>query len=333
MSGALRGRRGAAVALIALAMGLLLPLVPGIYTVFAANLLCFAMFALSFDLLLGFTGLLSFGHALFWGGGAYLAAISIVNLHLPTPLAVVVGTSYAALLAVVVGALSIRRAGIYFAMITLALAQFQYFVVIQLRDVTGGENGLHFDTRGTLFGLPLDGDRVFYYVVLGALALAVAFAVRVVNSPFGMVLAAMRENEQRARSVGYDVQRFKLVAFVMSGTIAGLAGTLFAINNRLVGLDVADWHTSGKVVMMTILGGIGTLYGALAGAGLFESLEYFVSKTPIGDKTNVVMGTIFALVILTARRGIVGEILSALNAHRPLRVEDEPAVPVTEAVG
>ncbi|GAC1402377.1 MAG: branched-chain amino acid ABC transporter permease [Candidatus Velthaea sp.] len=325
MIAGLRGRSGAFVALIALTIGIVLPLVPGVYTVFAANLVCFAIFAVSFDLLLGFTGLLSFGHALFWGGGAYAAAMASIGLHAPMPLAVLLGTLYAALASLVIGALSIRRAGIYFAMITLALAQFQYFAVFQLRDLTGGENGLHFDSRGTLLGIPLDSDRVYYYVVLACAVLVMIFTLRVVSSPFGMVLSAMRENEARARSIGYNVQRFKLVAFIMSGTIAGFAGTLYALNNRLVGLDAVDWHTSGKVVMMTILGGIGTLYGPLAGAGLFESLEYFVSKTPIGDKTNIIMGTIFAVVILTARRGIVGELLGVLGRRKTPLTEEEPA--------
>jgi branched-chain amino acid transport system permease protein len=324
---ALRGGRGRRVALAALLFGIVLPFVPGVYTVFATNLACYALFAVAFDLLLGFTGLLSFGHAMFWGGAAYVAAIAVVNAHLPPLLGVAAGTVYAGLAALVVGALSIRSAGIYFAMITLALAQLQYFVVFQWHDLTGGENGLQFNSRGTLAGLSLENDRIFYFVVLVIVALCFAFALRVVGSPFGLVLTAMRDNEARARSIGYDVARFKLIAFVMSGTMSGLAGALFALNNRLVGLDVVDWHTSGKVVMMTILGGIGTLYGAIAGAGLFESLEYFVSKTAIGDKTNIVMGTIFAIVILTARRGIVGELLAVRgkSVTRSADVEPEPA--------
>ena len=325
MTTALRGRRGQIAALVALFVGVLFPFVPGVYTVFATNLACFALFALAFDLLLGFTGLLSFGHAMFWGGAAYVMTIAVVVGHLPPALSVVIGTLYAGVIALLVGALSIRSAGIYFAMITLALAQLQYFVVFQWHDLTGGENGLQFSSRGTLAGLSLENDRVFYFVVLLIVALCFAFVLRVVSSPFGMVLGAMRDNEARARSIGYDVPRFKLIAFLMSGTISGLAGALYARNNRLVGLDVVDWHTSGKVVMMTILGGIGTLYGAIAGAGLFESLEYFVSKTAIGDKTNIVMGTIFAIVILAARRGMVGEIL-AFRANRaaPLETEREP---------
>ena len=334
MTASLSGRRGALVGLAALLIGIVLPLVPGVYTVFATNVVCFALFAVAFDLLLGFTGLLSFGHAMFWGGSAYVATIAIIAGHLPAPLAVVLGTLYAAVLALGVGAVSIRSAGIYFAMITLALAQLQYFVAFAWHDVTGGENGLQFDSRGSLGGLSLENDRVFYYLVLIVVALCVAFVVRVVGSPFGLVLAAMRENEPRARSVGYATNRFKLVAFVMSGTLAGLAGGLYALNNRLVGLDLVDWHTSGRVVMMTILGGIGTLYGAIVGAGLFESLEYFVSKTPIGDKTDIVMGTIFAIVILTARRGLVGELLAALtNRQRTVAiVEAEPEPAAAEAV-
>jgi branched-chain amino acid transport system permease protein len=332
MTSALRGRRGRWIALFALLIGVALPFIPGVYTVFATNLACFALFAVAFDLLLGFTGLLSFGHAMFWGGAAYVATIAIVNAHLEPVLGVVLGTVYAAIVALLVGALSIRSAGIYFAMITLALAQLQYFIVFQWHDLTGGENGLQFASRGTLVGLNLENDRVYYFVVLAIVALCFAFAVRVVDSPFGLVLGAMRDNESRARSIGYDVGRFKLIAFVMSGALSGLAGALYALNNRLVGLDAVDWHTSGKVVMMTILGGIGTLYGAIAGAGLFESLEYFVSKTPIGDKTNIVMGTIFAIVILSARRGIVGELL-AIRTRPSLAVpEAEPEPTPLEVV-
>jgi branched-chain amino acid transport system permease protein len=332
MTADLAGARGRRLALAALLAGIVLPFVPGVYTVFAANLVCFVLFAVAFDLLLGFTGLLSFGHAMFWGGSAYAAVIAITGAHVPPLAGVILGTLYAALLALVVGALSIRSAGIYFAMITLALAQLQYFVVFQWHDLTGGENGLQFSSRGTLAGLSLENDRVYYFLVLAVVVACFWLALRIVESPFGLVLTAMRDNEARARSVGYDVNRFKLIAFVMSGTMSGLAGGLYALNNRLVGLDAVDWHTSGKVVMMTILGGIGTLYGAIAGAGLFESLEYFVSKTPLGDKTNLVMGTIFAIVILTARRGIVGELLAARIERRPAAPPAEPEPAPLEVV-
>ncbi len=309
MTTALLGtRRGAIVAAVLLAIALALPKL--VYPVLAIDIVAYALFAVAFDLLLGFTGLLSFGHAMFWGGAGYVSTILIAKAHAPFPLAVVAAIVYAALLALIVGAIAIRRQGIYFAMITLALAQLQYFFAYQLGAWTGGENGVQLAGRGTLFGLTLENDVAFYYAVLAVAALGTFFVVRVVRSPFGAVLGAMRENEQRAIALGFRVDRYKLVAFVLSGTLAGLAGVLFAVGNRLSGLDGVDWHTSGKVVMMSILGGIGTVFGPIAGAGIFESLDYFVSKTAIGDKTNIVMGTIFALCVLLFRRGIVGELLA-----------------------
>ena len=321
----IEGRRGLAVGAALLALGLVLPFLPGVYVVFAIDLLCFALVAVAFDMLLGFTGLLSFGHALFWGGSGYLATIAIAHGVTSFPLAVLCGVAYAAVLSLAVGALAVRRSGIYFAMITLAIGQIQYFLAFQLVDLTGGENGLQVGTRGTMFGLPLENDHVYYFLVLAIVAVATALAVRIVTSPFGAVLAAMRENENRAKSVGYDTDRFKLAAFVMSGTMAGLAGALFSIGNRLSGLDGVDWHTSGAIVIMTILGGIGTIYGPIVGAAVYESLDFFVSKTAIGDKTNIVMGLVFAIVILVARRGIVGEILHRLFARAPIVEEEEAA--------
>jgi len=306
-------RRGAIVAAVLLVIALALPKL--VYPVLAIDIVAYALFAVAFDLLLGFTGLLSFGHAMFWGGAGYVATILIAKAHIPFPLAVVAAIVYAALLALIVGAIAIRRQGIYFAMITLALAQLQYFFAYQLGGWTGGENGVQLAGRGTLFGIGLENDVAFYYAVLAVAALGTYLVVRVVRSPFGAVLGAMRENEQRAIALGYRVDRYKLVAFVLSGTLAGLAGVLFAVGNRLSGLDGVDWHTSGKVVMMSILGGIGTVFGPIAGAGIFESLDYFVSKTAIGDKTNIVMGTIFALCVLLFRRGIIGELL-ALRTKR-----------------
>ncbi|MEA2784699.1 MAG: branched-chain amino acid transport system permease protein [Candidatus Eremiobacteraeota bacterium] len=306
-------RRGAIVAAVLLLIALVLPKL--VYPVLAIDIVAYALFAVAFDLLLGFTGLLSFGHAMFWGGAGYVATILIAKAHAPFPLAVVAAIGYAALLALIVGAIAIRRQGIYFAMITLALAQLQYFFAYQLGGWTGGENGVQLAGRGTLFGMPLENDVAFYYAVLVVAALGTYLVVRVVRSPFGAVLGAMRENEQRAIALGYRVDRYKLIAFVLSGTLAGLAGVLFAVGNRLSGLDGVDWHTSGKVVMMSILGGIGTVFGPIAGAGIFESLDYFVSKTAIGDKTNIVMGTIFALCVLLFRRGIIGELL-ALRTKR-----------------
>ncbi len=321
----IQGRRGLLVGAVLLTIGLVLPFVHGVYVVFAIDLLCFALVAVAFDMLLGFTGLLSFGHALFWGGAGYVASIAIAHGVGSFPLALLAGVAYAAILSLAVGALSVRRSGIYFSMITLAIGQIQYFLAFQLVDLTGGENGLQISTRGSFFGLSLDNDYAYYYLVLAVVALATAFAVRVVTSPFGAVLAAMRENENRAKSVGYDIDRFKLAAFVLSGTMAGLAGALFSLGNRLAGLDGVDWHTSGAIVIMTILGGIGTIYGPIVGAAVYQSLDFFVSKTPIGDKTNIVMGLVFAIVILVARRGIVGEILHRAFARAPIVEADEPA--------
>jgi branched-chain amino acid transport system permease protein len=319
----IKGRRGALAGAVLLALGLVLPFVPGVYIVFAIDLVCFALAAVALDVLLGFTGLLSFGHALFWGGAGYVA--TLLNAHGVTsfPLAILAGVVYACVLSVVVGALSVRRSGIFFAMITLAIAEIQYFVVFQMSDLTGGENGLPVQTRGTFFGLPLENDVFYYYVALAALAIGVAFAVRVVTSPFGAVLSAMRENEVRAKSIGYDTDRFKLAAFVISGTLAGLAGALYTLGNRFAGTDGVDWHTSGAIVIMTILGGIGTIFGPVVGAALYQSLDFFVSKTAIGDKTNLVMGLIFAVVILVARRGLVGEILHATFKRAPLVEREE----------
>jgi branched-chain amino acid transport system permease protein len=304
----LGSRRGTIVAVVILLIALVLPKL--VYPVLAIDIVAYALFAVAFDLLLGFTGLLSFGHAIFWGGAGYVSTILIAKAHVPFPLAVLAALVYAAILALIVGAIAIRRQGIYFAMITLALAQLQYFFAYQLGEWTGGENGVQLSGRGNLFGIPLENDVAFYYAVLAVAALGTYLVVRVVRSPFGAVLNAMRENEQRAVALGFRVDRYKLVAFVLSGTLAGLAGVLFAVGNRLSGLDGVDWHTSGKVVMMSILGGIGTIFGPIAGAGIFESLDYFVSKTPIGDKTNIVMGTIFALCVLLFRRGIIGELLA-----------------------
>jgi branched-chain amino acid transport system permease protein len=326
----IRGRRGLAVGLILLALGIALPNI--VYPVFAIQLVSFALVAVSFDLLLGFTGLLSFGHAMFWGGAGYVATILVARAGWTSfPAVMLAGVGFALVLAVLVGYIAVRRSGIYFAMVTLAVAQIVYFMAYQFNGLTGGENGTQIPTRGALFGSGLDSllhvslenDRAFYYVALAIVVAGVLFAIRVVNSPFGAVLAAMRENEPRARSIGYDTNRFKLVAFVMSGTLAGVAGVLYAIGNRLSGLDGVDWHTSGKIVMMTILGGIGTIFGPIVGAGLFESLEHYVSQTIVGDKTNLVMGVIFAAIILVARRGIVGEILHRLFAPRRIAVEDE----------
>ncbi len=294
------------VALLA-AIGLVLPWF--VYPVFATQLLCFALFAVSMDLLFGYVGLLSFGQAMFWGGGGYAAAILLQRLHADAALAILGATAYAAILAFVVGAISVRRSGIYFAMITLAVAQIQYFTAFQFTDFTGGENGINLDSRGWLFGVHVPSDRAFYYVVLVLVALGVWLALRVVRSPFGGVLQAMRENEPRAIALGYRVNRYKLAVFTHRRCARRLRRRAGGAGEPAGRARAVDWHTSGAVVMMTVLGGIGTIVGPIVGAGIFESLDYFVSKTPIGPETNLVMGAIFAVCVLAFRRGIVGSFL------------------------
>jgi branched-chain amino acid transport system permease protein len=280
-----------------------------IYPIVAIDILCFALFAVALDLLFGFAGLLSFGQAMFWGGSGYVVAILVQNLHLDGAVALGAGVVYAAVLATLVGALVVRRSGIYFAMITLAIAQIEYFVAVQLKDLTGGENGLPMDTRGTFLGVHLSNDTAFYFLTLAIVALCVWAVIRVVGSPFGTVLRAIRQNETRTIALGYRVNRFKLATFVISGVLCGLAGGLYALGNRLAGLEMIDWHTSGAVVMMAILGGSGTIVGPIIGAGIYQIIEYFVSKTAIGQETDLVLGLVFAVCILAFRQGIVGGVL------------------------
>jgi branched-chain amino acid transport system permease protein len=289
-------------------IALVLPKV--IYPLVAIDVLCFALFAIALDLLFGFAGLLSFGQAMFWGGSGYVAAMLVQRAHIDAVLAIAIAVVYATALAFAVGLVSVRRSGIYFAMITLAIAQIEYFVAVQLTSFTGGENGFPMDSRGLFLGRHVDGDVPYYFLVLTVLVVCLALAFRLVNSPFGVALTAIAQNEQRAIALGYRVHRFKLAVFVIAGALSGLAGALFALGNHLAGLEMLDWHTSGTVVMMTILGGASTLVGPIIGAGLYENLSYFVSKTPIGAQTDLVMGLIFAVCVLSFRRGIAGRLLS-----------------------
>jgi branched-chain amino acid transport system permease protein len=301
-------RRLLVLLIVVAVVGLALPKL--IYPIVAIDVLCFALFAVALDLLFGFAGLLSFGQAMFWGGSAYVVAILIQTFHVDGALALLAAVAYATLLSTVVGALVVRRSGIYFAMITLAIAQIEYFVAVQLKDLTGGENGLPMDSRGSFFGVHLSNDTAFYYLAFVIVALCVWLVMRVVGSPFGTVLRAIRQNETRTIALGYQVNRFKLATFVLSGALCGLAGALYALGNRLAGLEMIDWHTSGAVVMMAILGGSGTIVGPIIGAGIYQVIEYFVSKTPIGQETDLVMGLVFACCILAFRQGIAGGVLS-----------------------
>ena len=297
------------------------PLV-GAYPVFVAKLLCFALFASAFNLLLGYTGLLSFGHAAFFGGAGYVAGYMMRDLHVTPELGLLAGTAAGAFIGLIVGLLAIRRQGIYFAMITLALAQMLYFFCLQV-PFTGGEDGLQGVPRGKLFGvLDLSSDLTLYYVVLAIVALAFLLIVRTIHSPFGQILKAIKENEPRAISLGYDTDRFKLLAFVLSAALTGLAGSLKTLVLGFETLTDVHWSMSGSVILMTLVGGLGILSGPLLGAALVIALEnklgdigsFLAGATGIdgfnvlGESVTTVTGAIFVICVLTFRRGIMGEI-------------------------
>jgi len=294
------------------AAGLAAPFV--IYPTFLMKVLCFALFASAFNLLLGFAGLLSFGHAAFFGGAAYVCAALAKNAGFTPELAVVAGGVFAATLGAVFGALSIRRAGIYLTMITLALAQLVFFAALQL-PFTGGEDGIQGVPRGRLFGLiDLSDNLAMYFFVFAVFCGGVWLIHRRIHSPFGQVLEAIRENEPRAVSLGYDVARYKLIAFVLSAAIAGVAGGMKAIVFQLASLTDVHWHMSGEVVLMTLLGGLGTLLGPAVGALAIVTLENELADK-VGPWVTVIMGAIFVVCVLAFRRGIVGEWV-ALRAKR-----------------
>jgi len=297
----------------------------GVYPVFLMKLLCFAMFACAFNLLLGFGRMLSFGHAAFFGLAAYMSSW-LVTAHGAGPAAAVLcGVGVAAVLGTVIGGLAIRRRGIYFAMITLALGQLVYFVCLEA-PFTGGENGLQGVPRGTLFGLlPLRSDLVMYYLVLVVFAAVFLFIRRVVHSPFGHVLRAIRENEARAISLGYDIDRYKLLAFVLSAALAGLAGALKALVLGFATLSDVQQSTSGEVILMTLLGGTGTFFGPVVGAAIVITLQEYLSDV-VGGWVTAIIGVIFVACVLSFRRGIMGE-LEALRLRRTHRGAAGPAEP------
>lgn len=312
---------------IAFAAALVAPF--ALYPVFLMKVLCFALFACAFNLLIGFTGLLSFGHAAFFGGAGYVAGYALTTLGLPMELGLVLGTAAGAAIGLVMGGLAIRRQGIYFTMITLALAQMLYFVCLQA-PFTGGEDGLQGVPRGKLLGLlNLRSDLSLYYVVLGIAIAGFALIVRTIHSPFGQVLKAIKENEPRAISLGYDVDRYKLLAFVLSAALAGLAGATKTVVLGFETLTDVHWTMSGLVVLMTLVGGLGTIIGPIVGAiiiialenklgdlgnwlAVLTNIEWFKS---IGESVTIVTGFIFIVCVLAFRRGIVGEI--AAHFGRP----------------
>jgi branched-chain amino acid transport system permease protein len=286
----------------------------GIYPVFMMKLLCFAMFACADNLLLGFSGMLSFGHAAFFGSSAYDTAWLATAHGWDAMPAILAGMAVSAILGLVIGAIAIRRRGIYFAMITLALAQLIYFICLEAR-FTGGENGLQGVPRGTLFGvLQLNSDVAMYYLVLAAFVAVFLLVRRVVHSPFGQVLKAIRDNEPRAISLGYDVNRYRLVAFVLSATLAGLAGSLKALVLGFASLSDVLQANSGEVILMTLLGGTGTFFGPVVGAAIVVTLQEYLSDM-VGGWVTVIIGAVFIACVLAFRRGIIGE-LAALQARR-----------------
>ena len=289
---------------ILLTAGLIAPFIA--YPIFLMQALCFALFACAFNLLLGYTGLLSFGHAAFFGTAAYVTAYLVKIVGLPPGLGIAAGTAVAAALGFIFGSLVIRRQGIYFAMITLALAQLAYFFFLQA-SFTGGEDGIQGIPRGHfLWMVNLADDRKLYYVVLATFLFGFIVIHRSIHSPFGQVLKAIRENEARAVSLGYDVNKYKLLAFVISAALSGLAGSTYAIVFTFVTLTSSDWRTSGEVVLMTLLGGMGTIFGPIVGAFAVVTLQSQLADK-VGSLVTVIMGAMFIVCVLLFRRGIVGE--------------------------
>jgi len=277
-----------------------------VYPVFLMKAMCFALFACAFNLLIGFGGLLSFGHAMFLGTAGYATAHAAKVWGFSPEFAILFGTAAAALLGLVTGLLAIRRQGIYFAMITLALAQMIYFYYLQAA-FTHGEDGIQAVPRGRLFGvLDLSNAWAMYFTVFAIFMAGFLLIYRVIHSPFGQVLKAIRENEQRALSLGYDVTRYKMLAYLLSATLAGLAGATKALVFQLASLTDAHWSMSGEVVLMTLLGGLGTVFGPVVGAFIVISLENYLAQ--LGAWVTIVQGVIFVICVLTFRRGVVGEI-------------------------
>jgi branched-chain amino acid transport system permease protein len=282
-----------------------------VYPVFLMKVMCFALFACAFNLLQGFGGLLSFGHAMFFGTSGYAAAHAAKVWGLTPELSVVFATLCATALAWVVGLLAIRRQGIYFAMITLALSQMVYFVYLQT-PFTGGEDGIQGVPHGQLLGfIDLNNETAMYLFVLCIFLAGFALVWRIVHSPFGQVLKAIRENEQRALSLGYDTDRFKLMAFILSGTVAGLAGGTKALVFQLASLTDVHWTMSGEVVLMTLVGGLGTLFGPVVGAAVIVTMQNYLAQ--LGSWVTVVQGLVFVVCVMLFRKGVVGEIANLIK--------------------
>jgi branched-chain amino acid transport system permease protein len=281
------------------------------YPLFLMQAMCFALFACAFNLLIGYVGLLSFGHALYFGWASYLSAYAAKAWGVTPELAILIGTAMAALCGLLAGALAIRRQGIYFAMITLALAQMMFFFALQAK-FTGGEDGIQAVPRGLLFGLiDLRNETAMYLFVLVIFLAGFLFIYRIIHSPFGEVLKAIRENETRAISLGYKTDRYKLVAFVLSATLAGLAGATKAIVLQLASLTDVNWPMSGEVVLMTLVGGLGTIFGPIVGSFVILVMQYKLAA--VGEWVLVIQGVIFVACVLLFRRGVIGELANKLR--------------------
>lgn len=297
---------------IFIGLALVLALAPFfVYPVFLIKVLCFVLFASAFNLLLGFGGLMSFGHAAYFGMGGYLCAHSMKVWGFSPELGILTGTAVATLLGAAFGAVAVRRQGIYFAMVTLALAQLVYFVCLQ-SEFTGGEDGIQSVPRGSLFGLiDLHDDLNLYYLVAVLAFAGLLLIYRVIHSPFGYVCKAIRENEPRAISLGYRANQYKLVVFILSAGLAGLAGSMKAIAFQIAALSDVHWSMSGEPVLMTLIGGIGTIFGPLVGAVIIVSMQNFLAH--LGEWVTVVQGSIFVVCVLVFREGIVGVLSTRLG--------------------
>ncbi|HET7191503.1 MAG TPA: branched-chain amino acid ABC transporter permease [Pseudolabrys sp.] len=283
-----------------------------VYPLFLMQAMCFALFACAFNLLIGYVGLLSFGHALYFGWASYLSAYAAKVWGFPPELAILTGIVTAAVCGVVAGSLAIRRQGIYFAMITLALAQMMYFFALQAK-FTGGEDGIQGVPRGHLFGfIDLRNEMAMYFVVLAIFLAGFVFIYRIIHSPFGEVLKAIRENEVRTISLGYKTDRYKLLAFVLSATLAGCAGATKAIVLQIASLTDVNWPMSGEVVLMALVGGLGTIFGPVAGSFVIVAMQNFLGEH-VGEWVTVIQGSIFVACVLLFRRGIIGELAALLR--------------------
>jgi branched-chain amino acid transport system permease protein len=303
-------QRGTVLFLAFLAAMAVAPFIGG-YPVFLMKVLCFAMFALAFNLLIGYVGLLSFGHAMFFGFSAYVSAHAAKVWGWTPEISILAGAAVAAVLGFVAGSLAIRRQGIYFAMVTLALSQMVFFVCLQA-PFTGGEDGIQSVPRRPLFGLiDTKNDLTMFYFVLVIFAIVFAIIYRTIHSPFGQVLKAIRENEPRAISLGYQVDRYKLLAFVLSATLAGVAGATKSLVFQLASLTDVTWQMSGEVVLMTLVGGMGTVFGPVVGAAVIISMQNYLAG--LGEWVLVTQGVIFVIVVMLFRRGIVGEIAARIK--------------------